>query len=397
MLQVRVPSSKSYAQRAIVCAMLASGKTTLLGVESCEDIESALTAVQSQGAKVERTGQDIIIEGMEGMSSGSVSVGESGLCARMFGALGVLTSGLRIEGKGTLLNRDMGGMIRSLESLGAHISTSVDNRLPAVISGKDGLNRTIEIEGSDSSQVLTGLLLALPLLPHSTVVYVRNLVSRPYIDITLDVLEWFGVEVQNIEYKEFRVRGGQHYSAVSKEIESDWSAAGYFLTMRQIYGIELEVENLNFDSLQADKAILGAFELARSGSSIEFDATHCPDLVPTLVVLCSHLSGVSYIWGLGRLANKESSRGRVLQREFAKLGVVVELDYVLDRISIHGVSTIMQSAQVDPHGDHRIAMATAIMGRDVDITDKDVVAKSFPRFWEELARCIPLIRDCSTI
>ncbi len=395
-LKVNIPASKSYAQRAIACALLADGTTTLRGVDMCDDIEAALEVTEALGAQIQKEGNTIHIKGASQLKGGTICTGESGLSTRLFSSVAALSPNpVTITGHGTLLSRPMDMVEEAITKLGVTISSN-DHKLPLTIDG-GGINGggVIEIDGSVSSQVLTGVLTALPLAKNSTTVEVNNLQSKPYIDITIDLLSSFGVEVKNDNYQRFTINAPQSYKAIDYTIEGDWSGASYFLAASQIWGIEIGTDNLNSQSVQADRAILEALELGKNGNCINFDATQCPDLFPTLAAYCSFLEGKSHIKGLDRLKHKESDRGVVLKKEFAKLGVEIDITSQADVMIISGQRgrTIEQSEAIDPHGDHRIAMAAAIMGRNIAINNKEVVNKSFENYWNEWAKFASKISD----
>jgi 3-phosphoshikimate 1-carboxyvinyltransferase len=254
-----------------------------------------------------------------------------------------------------------------------------------------------------SSQFVTGLLIALPLAERDTTVEVHGAVSVPYIDMTLDTLERFGVEVmyQEGDYSEFFIEGGQSYEAVDYTIESDWSAAAMIMVAAAIAGHEVRITNLSTLSRQADTAICRALERAGASLVIEedaitvshrdleaftFDATHCPDLFPALVALAAAAQGVSTIYGIERLRGKESDRGEVLKEEYEKLGIEIELDYEENVMRVVGGKVV--AANVDSHDDHRIAMSLAItalrIDEELDIKNRECVAKSYPSFFDDL-------------
>jgi 3-phosphoshikimate 1-carboxyvinyltransferase len=230
---------------------------------------------------------------------------------------------------------------------------------------------------------------------------VHELKSIPYVQMTLNTLAQFGISIQHHQFEQFVVAGNQRYIATNYLIEGDWSAASYWLVAAAL-GQSIVVEGLSLQSLQADKSILTAFENANcavlyteNGISIDgrnripfqFDATHCPDLFPALVTFAALCEGRSDIQGLKRLKHKESDRGEALQTEFEKLGVQLVLDETTDTIHVYGKKTI-EGATVGSHNDHRIAMCLAIAGMfadaAVEIEGAEAVAKSYPRFWDDL-------------
>lgn len=404
------PCSKSYAQRALAAALLASGRTTLRGIELCRDTRSAIAAIECLGAKVEIIDDNtLIIEGGLNPQTNVLNVGESGLSARLFTPIAALASApITIEGEGTLLHRPMAMMVEPLKELGVEVRDG-GGRLPIEVCGPMHGGKVV-VDGSMSSQFITGLLIALPCAERDTSIEVRDAVSTPYLDMTLETLERFGVEVMYNEgdYTQFYVEGGQRYEAVDYTIESDWSAAASIMVAAAIAG-EVTINNISTLSRQADTAICRALERAgasliieersitvahRTLEAFEFDATQCPDLFPALVALAAASEGVSTIKGIKRLRGKESDRGEALRAEYAKLGIDIELDYDEDVMRVVGGEP--KAAMVDAHDDHRIAMSLAITALRVDeevvIRGRESVAKSYPSFFEDLESL--KIRDC---
>ena len=399
---VTPPCSKSYAQRALAAALLAPGRTILRGIELCRDTLSAMAAIKLLGAEVEIIDDNtLVINGGLKPRTQTLNVGESGLAARLFTPIAA-TAGvpITIEGEGTLLHRPMAMMVEPLKELGVAVRDG-GGRLPIEVCGPMRGGR-ITVDGSMSSQFVTGLLIALPVSERDTTIEVEGAVSTPYIDMTLETLERFGVEVMYNEgdYSQFYIEGGQQYQAVDYTIESDWSAAATIMVAAAIAG-EVTVNNISTLSRQADTAIIRALE--RAGASIiieentitvahrdleafEFDATQCPDLFPALVALAAAAKGVTTLRGVGRLRGKESDRGEVLRSEYAKLGIDIEIDYDEDEMRVVGGQ--IEAAEVDSHDDHRIAMSLAISALRTDneivIKNSDCVSKSYPSFFADL-------------
>lgn len=400
--EIAPPCSKSYAQRALAAALLASGRTILRGIELCRDTRSAIAAIETLGAKVEIINDNTVtIDGGLKPRTNTLNVGESGLAARLFTPIASLhNEPMCICGEGTLLHRPMSMMVEPLQELGVELRDG-GGRLPIEVCGPMRGGRVM-VDGSISSQFVTGLLIALPLAKRDTTIEVHGAVSTPYIDMTLDTLERFGIEVMYHEgdYSEFYIEGGQQYKAVDYTIESDWSAAAMIMVAAAIAG-EVRITNLSTLSRQADTAICRALERAGASLVIEenaitvahrdleaftFDATNCPDLFPALVALAAAAEGVSTIYGIERLRGKESDRGEVLREEYRKLGIDIELDY--DENVMRVVGGMPHAAKVDSHDDHRIAMSLAITGLriegELDIMNRDCVAKSYPSFFDDL-------------
>lgn len=400
--EITPPCSKSYAQRALAAALMARGRSTLRGIELCRDTQSAIEVIRALGARVEIIDENTLdIEGGLCPTVGRINVGESGLAARLFTPIAALCDQpIVIDGEGTLLHRPMSMMVEPLCELGVEVRDG-GGRLPIEVCGPIRGGR-VRVDGSMSSQFVTGLLMALPMAERDTTVEVASAVSTPYIEMTLATLQRFGVEVLHHEgdYTEFYVEGGQQYEAVDYTIECDWSAAAMIMVAAAIAG-EVKLLNLSMLSRQADTAVCRALE--RAGASLiieessvtvahrelhafEFDATQCPDLFPALVALAAAADGVSRISGIGRLRGKESDRGETLREEYAKLGIDIELDYEADVMLVVGGQP--HAAAVDSHDDHRIAMSLAItalrIADDVEISNRECVAKSYPSFFEDL-------------
>jgi 3-phosphoshikimate 1-carboxyvinyltransferase len=256
---------------------------------------------------------------------------------------------------------------------------------------------TVRMDGSITSQFLTGLLMSLPVVHDDSELLVRSLKSKPYIDVTLDVLHDFGIEVENQGYYRFLVKGNQQYRAGEYEVEGDWSGTAFLLTAGALNG-RVQVTGIQPDSLQADRKILTALEMAGARVHItdeaveviagdlipfRFDATECPDLFPPLVALAAHCRGVTVITGTDRLKSKESNRALVLQENFANLNVRIELEH--DQMIIHGGR--VRAGSIRASKDHRIAMAAAIAGikadGKVEIQGSECVSKSYPHFFDD--------------
>lgn len=397
--KITPPCSKSYAQRALAAALLAEGESTLRNIEFCNDTQSALGCIESLGATVRRVDEHTLcVRGGLSPRRDTLSVGESGLATRLFTPIASLwTEPITIVGEGTLLHRPMDMMIAPLRRLGVDVRDG-GGRLPIEVCGpvKGG---EIDVDGSVSSQFITGLLLALPLAEEDTTLHVENAVSRPYLDMTIDTAQRFGVRILHNDYSEFFIEGGQKYESADFAIEGDWSAAAIMLVAGAVAG-EVTLDNLSLLSKQADVAICDA--LVRVGASVvsdersvtvarrplsafEFDATDCPDLFPALVALAAAAEGESVITGTSRLEHKESNRAEALRSEYAKLGIEIELDD--DIMRIHG-GEIRSGVMTESYGDHRMAMSLAVSALrcdgEITIRDAECVAKSYLRFFDDL-------------
>lgn len=399
------PSSKSYAQRAIALALLAQGKSILRNIEFCKDTRSALSCIEALGAKVEVLDHNTIaIEGGLRPQTNTLQVGESGLATRLFTPIASLWhEAVTIQGEGTLLHRPMIMMIEPLRALGVEVRDG-GGYLPIEVKGPIH-GGEIEVDGSISSQFITGLLLSLPLAEDDTTLHVTSPVSTPYIDMTIDTARLYGIEIMQKEgdYTEFFIEGGQKYTPADISIEGDWSGASSMLVAGAIAG-EVTVKNISTLSKQADTAIIRALERAGAGIIIEqdsitvskrplkaftFDATNAPDLFPALAALAAAAEGVSTIIGTSRLRHKESDRAETLRQEYEKLGIEIDISEE-NVMKIRGGK--IKPAAVFSHGDHRIAMSLAISALrcegEVIIKQAESVEKSYPTFFEDLESII---------
>ncbi len=396
---LQAPSSKSYAQRALALALLAKGTTILRNPGRSDDVLAAMDVVQNLGATVEDFGDRLIVHGGLSQVRATLDFGEAGLGIRLFSALAALQPyPVYLTGSGSLASRPMHIIQEALSSLGVSCKTE-DGYLPIRIQGpmKGG---HIKIDGSISSQVLTGLIMALPTVQEDSTISVSNLKSAPYIDMTLEIMELFGVKVSHTDYKEFHIPGNQVYKHTDYFIEGDWSGAAFLLVAGAIAG-KVKLSGLKADSLQADRKIIEALKDAGAEIIIEgdiisasrdklkgfdFDATHCPDLFPPLIALAAHCSGRTTIKGADRLIHKESNRAAALKSEMRKLGVNISIEN--NKMMVYGPCRIHGNT-VDSHNDHRIAMAAATVilpsdNQTVSINNSECVAKSYPSFYEDL-------------
>ena len=393
------PCSKSYAQRALAVALLADGESTIGNLELCDDTRSAIRCIEALGAEVTLIDDSTIrVRGGLAPRTDRLHIGESGLATRLFTPIASLhNQPITINGEGTILYRPISMMIDPLRQLGVEVRDG-GGFLPIQVCGPMQ-GGEVAVDGSISSQFLTGLLLSLPMAQNDTTIYVKNLKSLPYVDMTIDTARRFGVEIAHKDYCEFFIEGNQHYTATDYMIEGDWSGAAPIFVAGAVAG-EVTVENISRLSLQADTAIIDALISAgaevestdnaitvrhRRLKAFEFDATHCPDLFPALVALAANCEGTSTLYGTERLLHKESNRAATLAEEYAKAGIEVDIDEQnIMRVrggKIHGCTA-------DSHGDHRIAMSMAVAALTADapitIEGAECVAKSYPSFFDDL-------------
>lgn len=435
--EIFAPASKSSMQRACAAALVKRGESIIQNPGTSNDDKAALGVIQNLGATVEYLADGSIKvnsegflkehisevsakvkadkfsseaspkgAGLDGAADASVNCGESGLGIRMFAPIISLNShAITINGEGSLVTRPMDFFDEVLPKLGVKI-TSNNGKLPLKVKGPLK-PKSITIDGSLSSQFLTGLLMAYAAAGASDVsIKVTNLKSKPYVDLTLKVMGDFGLTVpENRVYEEFYFPANpitpSSGATITYSVEGDWSGGAFLLVAGAIAG-DITVKGLDIFSTQADKAVLTALkdcgcklmtgiDVINIGPgslhAFDFDATDCPDLFPPLVALASYCKGTTVIKGVERLTHKESNRALTLQDEFGKMGIDIQLNG--DEMYIHGGAGV-KGALVHSRHDHRIAMACAVAALkaegDTIIEEAHAVNKSYPDFYEHIKR-----------
>lgn len=440
---MRMPSSKSFAQRAIIAAALAPGKSRLTGYTPCGDNVSALKVAEALGARVAADGDSLEIEGMAAapgcLNLSGIDVGESGLLARIVFPLSAVLSDapVTVSGSGTLACRPMSGVGEILEKFSVSVSGCAGQAggsggmsgepltVPVTVKGPLKACRT-EISGLHGSQTVSGLLMSLPLLEKDSRLTVHEPRSIPYMYMTLDVLKKFGIRVSSEMLGghdfidsggdwsyctdiEFRIRGMQKYRPAEFPLEADWSSAANFLVAGAVFG-RARLSGLDTTSVQADLSIMdilmdagaslsqtdgdmGEITVQRAPlNAFDADLNNCPDLFPIASVLAAFCQGRSSLRGTGRLVHKESDRAAAILAMLEKMGVTARI--ADDVLYVDGQSlsmriltgSLLKGGDYSSFHDHRMAMALAVAGLGADspvnIDDRECVAKSFPAFFE---------------
>ena len=435
-----MPSSKSFAQRAIVAAALAEGTSRLRGYTPCGDNESAIAVSRALGARIEAEGNNIVITGISArpgcLNLAELHTGESGFLTRlMIPLLATLAKDpVRVTGEKTLLQRPLSNAHDIMAAFGVRLypegntnvsdERRVDCYLPLKVAGPLIPGRA-DVSGKGGSQLLSGLLAALPLCEGKSALYVHEPRSIPYLFITVDVLKKFGIRMSSemegdddfMETQDwslctgvnFHIKGGQRYKAADFAIEADWSSAAPFLVAGAVFG-DVEVEGLDTESLQADISIMdilmeagasmsqldgpdGPIHVRRAPlSPFHTDLNNCPDLFPIVAVLAAFCPGESHLLGVERLRHKETDRAAAIEEMLLQMGVPVQIEE--DEMVITGMGLtqrilegkLLHGGNFRSHADHRMVMAlkVAALGADspVEIDDVTCVAKSFPTFHE---------------
>jgi 3-phosphoshikimate 1-carboxyvinyltransferase len=396
-----LPGSKSYTHRALMAAALAAGESVLTNALKAEDTELTAQALAQLGAGIDWQGTRIRVTGKEGRwrpVTQPIYLGNSGTSMRFLTALVALGEGEYVlTGTDRLCQRPLGELLEALVQVGVRaVSEKGDGCPPVQVTGGLTGGKT-SLSGAISSQYLSALLFIGPLAPAGLEIEVTGeLVSRPYVDLTLEVLEEFGVSYYREGYSVFQLPGGQCYLPREYQIEADASSASYFWAAAALTGGRVTITNLSLTSRQGDAAFprvlerMGcAVESTEAGLTVtggtlrgvEVDMTTMPDLVPTLAVLAGFARGETVITGVAHLRHKESDRLQAVATELAKMGV--EARQTKDGLVIRGGEP--HGAVIDTYNDHRIAMSFAVAGLKapgVVINDPECVAKSFPEFWE---------------
>ena len=448
---VQMPASKSFAQRAIIAAALAdqsqsfprslsTASRPMSGAEGLAPSRSALSGYSPCGDSEAAKAVAVILSEAKDLSAAQdlpshIHVGESGLLTRLMipivAALqktGKFAKVVEITGEGTLLNRPLKGASEIMAQFGTVLrplgdQASGEIKVPLSVQGPL-IPGKVDISGKEGSQLISGLLMALPLLDGDSVIHVHEPKSIPYMFITLDVLKKFGIRIGSEmegdeEFMEtqdwglctgitFKIKGGQEYKPASFSIEGDWSAAANFLVAGAVFG-KVQLKGLDTTSLQADISIMDI--LMDAGASLsqeeetgiitaqraplrcfDTDLGNCPDLFPIVSVLAAFSGGVSHILGFKRLASKESDRGKAILETLAKMGVKAYAEGDLLTVEGHSLEsrilngTLLKGGEYTSYHDHRMAMALTVasLGADgpIKIDDTACVAKSFPGFFD---------------
>jgi len=399
-----LPGSKSYTHRALMAAALATGDSVLSNALKAEDTELTAQALVQLGAAIDWQGTTIRMTGRGGRWRPVVEpiyLGNSGTSMRFLTALVALGEGeYRLTGTERLCQRPLEELLAALGQVGVTAVSEKGDGCPPVrvIGGLTG--GRAQLSGAISSQYLSALLFIAPLAPQGMEIEITgDLVSRPYVDLTLEVLSDFGISYYREGYQVIRIPGGQCYLSQEYLIEADASSASYFWAAAALTGGQVTITNLNLESSQGDAAFPQVLErlgctvaltpaglTVRGGplQGVEVDMGSMPDLVPTLAVLAAFARGETVITGVAHLRHKESDRLAAVAAELTKLGI--EARETEDGLIIRGGEP--RGAVIDTYNDHRIAMSFAVAGLKAPvmvITNPDCVAKSFPDFWQFFA------------
>jgi len=407
--QLKVNSSKSYAQRAFILSLLATTETIIYNSDQSKDVLAIQNCIRQLGAEiiVLEEGLKIIPPAKKKLATVSLNVGESGLALRMLGIVATLfSSTIHLTGEGTLLNRSQKQLIEVLEQLGLSV-THQNYKLPIQIIGQIN-HQNLVIDASEGSQVISGLLISLPLMNKPSTVKLMNVTSRPYLEMTCEIMSNFGVSISTDFDKIISIKENQFYQSNSYSIEGDWSGAANHFVGAAVSG-NVRLIGLNSKSKQADAKIISVLNQFGAGIKVEysiegeeiiqinesklknpftFDLKDSPDLFPILSILACAAKGKSTISGTNRLLNKESNRLEAISALLTSFSVEFEIGE--NFIAILGTGKIIPLQSIDSCNDHRIAMAAAIGAMISDsaivINNIDCIQKSYPDFFSDIEK-----------
>ena len=398
---IKLPSSKSYTNRALIAAALAEGESTILAPSESDDTQLLIAGLEEFGVPISKARGRLVVQGSGGklaLPKKEIFTGNAGTAMRFLAALAALSPGeVRLSGNDQMNVRPIGDLLAALKRAGIG-SSCTDGHPPVVIRGAKFQGGPIDIDASVSSQFLSSLLLIAPYARRQVILRViRRVASEPYIHMTLHIMRSFGAVVDTLDFRVFTIEVGDHYIGREYAVEADASAASYFLGAAAITGGCIRLPELSRESLQGDVGfvkiltemgctLVGAEEgiELRGGHlrGIEVDMNSMPDCVPTLAVVAAFADGPTAIENIANLRFKETDRLAAIATELRRMGGKIEV--ADDQLIIH--PRPLHGAVIETYGDHRMAMCFALAGLRVDgigIKNPRCVTKSFPGFWEE--------------
>ncbi|OHX20972.1 3-phosphoshikimate 1-carboxyvinyltransferase [Chromobacterium sphagni] len=409
---IKLPGSKSISNRTLLLAALSGGSTLVRDLLDSDDIRHMLGALKLLGVKIEQRGdsRDFRVHGADGsfpVKSAELFLGNAGTAFRpLTAALAVMGGNYQLSGVPRMHERPIGDLVDALSAAGAHIEYLGQPGFPplAIAPADVHCARPIQVKGNVSSQFLTALLMALPLTGGQTEIeVVGELISKPYIEITLNLMAQFGIRVERQGWQRFVIPGGQHYISPGEVfVEGDASSASYFLAAGALAGGPVRVEGVGEASIQGDVRFAEALELMgvsiRRGANwiessmqgklkaLDLDCNHIPDAAMTLAVLALGAEGTTTLRNIASWRVKETDRLSAMATELRKVGAIVEEG--ADYIRVTPPAALTSNAEIDTYDDHRMAMCfslVSLLGAPLTINDPKCVAKTFPDYFQALA------------
>jgi len=398
------PPSKAHTLRAIIISSLANGVSTIRNPLLALDQINTINALKNLGVNITLENDKITVHGTSGKYSPiaeELNVGESGV------GMNFLTSAANLSSKPVILTgsrrikkRPIAEVVKGLRQLGCEIKYMEDKDFPPIKISSNGITGgEARISGIKTSQYFSSIIISSPYAEKDVNLFCTdNMSEKPYFDISRKMMQDFGIEIENDNYKKIIIPGRQCYNPMDITIEGDYSSASFFFTAAAVCRTKITVNNLVMDTKQGDRAILEILEkmgckvyennknICLEGTalkSIEIDMSDVPDLVPPVAIACAFAKGISHLTNIGQLRIKECDRISVIVSELNKMGV--NASEAKDSIYIEGNSSNIKGAEINPYNDHRIAMSFAVAGLVTGnqiIENENCVAKSFPDFWE---------------
>ncbi len=403
--EITVPGSKSYTHRTFIAAALSDGICTVSNALRSEDTLLTLEALKSFGVQVEDRNRDFIVHGRSGnlKAAPEIYLANSGTSMRLLTAIAALAKGTTVlTGTERMKERPIGDLLETMLQAGISVRSVSSNGCPPVeIQGGNVKGGNVQIRCGVSSQYLSGLLLMAPCTQNGMEIQVvEGPVSKPYIDLTVDIMNRFQISVERQGYERFSVPGNQVYRSGSFTVEGDGSNASYFWAAAAVGGGTVKVRGINGDSRQGDVRLCECFEqmgcqviretdgitvIGGKLRGIEKDMGNMPDVVPTLAVVAAFAEGTTVIRNVAHLKAKECDRLAAVATELSKMGA--DITATEDSLIIKGGKPL-HGAEIETYNDHRMAMCMAVAGLKVPgvrILNENCVGKSFPDFWEVFA------------
>lgn len=409
-INIDLPSSKSYLNRALIVASCYRGKTILSNVSNiCDDVKELAKVLKQLGVdiKIDKKNKKITVIGngekFQKPTAGILNCGLGGTTTRFIIGLSLFFDfDIKITANGKMLERPIKNLVDAIVKFGKKVEyLDKENCLPIRVSGLTRENKNIEIDCSKSSQFLTAILLVAGHIGVRQII-AKNIVSKTYINITKDVLKKFGIDVKLIKKNndlicEIFANNSTNSNTINRniDVETDWSAATYFLALERIFDVNFDMK-LSKNSSQGDAKFVEILDKIYSfhdkKNTLILDMKSMPDAALTAMVACALQNFTTKITGLETLKNKECDRLKAMHDELEKCGIKTEISQNYDAIAIcgKGIFELQNTVKINTYNDHRIAMCFAILGTKIgnlEIENPDVVKKSFPNFWQELDKC----------